>query len=582
MKLYLRTLSPVHIGTGEELTSMDYLVYQRKFYKIDQDRLFQLTAKILPDGGARKLGDWISDQFAAMNETRDNRELSRLNDNMNVFRFFEQMKKGPDLLKELQSAPFTDEAIPVLIDEKTRNRHRDAAVLPLGQVRGMTKNGRGYPYVPGSSLKGSLRSALFFHYLSNFGDKSQIDRILREQLSQRARKERFGLPLTHEAFYCAVKDLKSNRLKTDDEKMDLLKLVRIPDAGLRPSNHPVQLAKINIYLVEKDQLKDPRQKAEFRAVQQPQASYCETIPQGNILETELDFDIEFLLQTKKFIRDGGIPAGDQLQWIGIEKKVKQLFGLDLQTLTEQNKDEKKHAVLQHLMDVWAAFSRRQIASHKNWLDHFGKNDRSGFTPRIEKGCKPVFDRHQQHLLHLGYGTGFQGMTAMLYFLEDARLESLYKSVLETFGIGNKPGNKGTYKVNMERFPKSRRLIEESDRIIRPLGWLEWVDENTPAELEENTAPETETAEETPATPAQPVEPAFFTGKFNPNKPPDLDAVVVVSGRPNRVKVYFSPDNMPDLPLNGYANPLEVGTVIVVRSVVNKKGEVVQVSFGKKK
>ncbi len=582
MKLFLRTLSPLHIGTGEELTPMDYLVYQRKFYRIDQDRLFQLTAKLLPDGGARKLGDWISDQFAAMNETRDNKELSSLNDDMNVFRFFEQMKKGAEFLKALQAQPFADEAIPVLIDERTRNRHRDAAVLPLGQVRGMAKNGRGYPYLPGSSLKGSLRTALLFQSLSNFGDKGDIDRILRDQLSRRVKKERFALPLVQDIFNCGVKHLRDGELKTDDEKMDLLKLVRLSDARLKPSGNALQLAKINIYLVEKSQLKDTRQKADFRAVQQPQTSYCETVPRGNILETELDFDIEFLLQIKKNLRGGGIPAGDNLQWIGIEKKVKQLFGLDLQTLTEENKEEKRTAVLQHLMDQWAAFSRRQILSHKNWLAHFGKNDRNGYTPRIERGWKPVFDRQERHLVHLGYGTGFQGMTAMLYFLEDARLESLYKTVLETFGIGNKPGNKGVYKVNMERFPKSRRLIEESDRVIRPLGWLEWVDENATAGFEEEEITGTETNAEGPEVPAKPVEPEFFTGKLNFKKPPELDAVVVFSGRPNRVKVWFSPDNMPELTLNGYANPLEEGTVIVVRSVVNKKGELVQVSFSKQK
>ena len=584
MKLRLRTLSPLHIGTGEELTALEYLVYNQKFYRIDQDRLFALTRKLLPENGPRALSAWVSDQFEAMNNTRDNKELSRLNDEMNAYRFFEQHRKGREFLQELQSEPGT----PVLIDERTRNRHRNAAVLPLGQVRGAIKNGQGKPYLPGSSLKGSLRTALFFHYLTHHGDKGQIERNIRDQLSKRARKERFGLPLSHAAFFCGTEDLYHKRRKDDDEKMDLLKLVRIPDAHLAAAGpeeaSPLQLAKINIYLVEKQQTQDRNQTASFEAAQQPQASYCEAIPPGQILETELDFDIQFLLQIKTHLRDGGITVGDQKQWIGIEKKVKQLFGLDLSSLTEQNKEEKKAAVLQHLVDCWTAFARRQIAAQQKWLAHYRQNDaKDRFSSRIAQGMAPVFSREQKPLIRLGYATGFQGMTAILYFLEDTRLETLYKAMLESFNIGNRPGNRGAYKVNMERFPKSRRLMEDGN-LIRPLGWLECLGDGAPDLLEEEsgTAFMPDVATAMPSAPPPPAEPAFFQGNLNHKKPPELDAVVSVSGRPNKVKVYLRPDYMPELLLNGYASPLEVGTVIVVRTVITKKGEVVQVSFGRRR
>lgn len=580
MKLRLRTLSPLHIGTGEELTSLDYVVHDNRFYRISQDRLFALTKKLLPENGAKDLGDWVSELFDAMNNTNDNRELSRLNDEMNAYNFFERHRKGREFLRELQN----QSAIPVMVDERTRNRHRNAVVVPLGQVRGAVKNGHDRPYLPGSSLKGSLRTALFFHYLTQFGDKGQIERIVREQLGKRSKKERFGLPLAHSAFFCGIKDVHRGSIKTDDEKMDLLKLVRIPDARLTADGQqvsPLQLAKINIYLVEKQPTRDRNQKASFEATQQPQASYCEVIPSGQILETELDFDIDFLLRIKTFLREGGIPVGDEVQWVGIEKKVKQLFGLELQSLTEENRAEKKAGVLQYLMDCWAAFSRHQIAAQRQWLSHYRENDRPDrFSSRIAKGMAPVFNREQNSLIRLGYATGFQGMTAILYFLEDARLETLYKSVLETFNIGNRPGNRGAYKVNMERFPKSRRLMEDGD-VIRPLGWLECLGDGEPDALEENTASVT-LSPTTPIIPEKPVEPEFYTGTLNFKKPPELDAVVTTSGRPNKAKVYLRPDYMPELPLNSYASPLEAGTIIIVRSVLNKKGEVVQVSFERRK
>ena len=577
MKLRLRTLSPLHIGTGEELTPLDYVVYRDQFYRVPQDWLFNLTERLLPENGVRALGDWVSEQYEAMNNTRDNWELASINVNMNAYRFFEKHQKAREFIAALQH----EKGTPVLIDEQTRQRHGNAQVMPLGQVRGMVKNGQRVPYLPGSSIKGSLRTALFYHFLTHHGDKGLIERNIREQLSRKASKERFALPLAHQAFFCAIQE-RGRDIKPNDEKMDLLELVRISDAHLSKQEDCVQLGKINIYLVEKKPVDNQRKAAEFEAVQQPQASYCEMIPQGRILETDLDFDIDFLLHIKKYIRNEGISKGDVTYWIGIEKKVKQLFNLDLQQLTPENKDEQKAAVLQHLMDVWAAFSRRQITTHVKWLEHYKANDpRNRFSDRIQKGMKPVFDRQQKHLLHLGYATGFQGMTAMLYFLTDARLEQLYKALLETFGIGNRPGNRGTYKVNMERFPKSRRMIEDGNaQCIRPLGWLEWIDDNTPAAIEEEEL--TAVVDAIPEEKPVPVEPTFFTGTPNPRKPPELDAVIIGSGRPNKVKVYFRPDYMPELPLNGYAGPLEIGAVIIVRTVLNNKGQIVQVSFGRRK
>lgn len=587
MKIRLRTLSPLHIGTGEELTPLEYVVYQDRFYRIPQDRLFELTQNLMPKDGADALADWVTEQYDAMNNASDNRELARLNDQMNPYGFFSDPKQGKEreFVKALQHEP----SIPVLVDERTRNRNRRAKTIPLGKVRGMIKNGQGQPYLPGSSLKGSLRTALLFHYLSKHADKAQVERTVRDQIGRRARKERFSLPLMHLAFFCGIEDVRKRKFKADDEKMDLLKLVRIPDARLVPTSPEapsIQMAKINIYLVEKQQTRHRDDETTFEASQQPQAAYCEAIPQGRALDTELDFDIEFLLQIKPFIQKDGVPNGDTIQWVGIKQKVRQLFNLDLDELTASNKEAKKAEVLQHLMDCWTNFAHRQLAAQKAWLSHYKENDsRDRYSSRIANGMQPILSRTQKPIVRLGYATGFQGTTALLHFLEDAKMANLYKGLLESFNIGNKPGNRGAYKVNMDRFPKSRRMIED-DKVIRPLGWLEWIDEAEPIALadapEATYAAVVSNAEPVATVPPAKPEPAFFTGKLNTKRPPELDAVVTASGRPNKVKVYVQPDYMPELDLNGYASPLEVGLVITVRSVVNKKGKVVQVSFGSRK
>ncbi|MBK8652906.1 MAG: type III-A CRISPR-associated RAMP protein Csm5 [Haliscomenobacter sp.] len=578
MKLFLRTVSPVHIGTGETLGPLEYVVLQETFYRITEDQLIALTQSLLPDNGTGKLAEWVSQTYANMRDIRDNRELAALSDRMNPYYFFAFTQKSREFVQAVRQRQFGISGIPVRLDQRTKSKYRNDPVTALGQVRVHIRDARNTPYIPGSSLKGSLRTALLYHYLRLSADRGQVEKVIQEQLAKRQSKERFGLPLTHVAFFCGTKDAKG-KFKADDEKMDLLKLVRFTDAHLPDRDDAVHLAKMNMYLVSKKEV-GPKGESDFKADEQSQASYCEIIPAGAILEAELDFDIDFLLQAKKFLKGEGIPQGGGMQWIGLETKVMQLFSLNLSELTDTNKEEKKAQVIRHLLACWADFCRRQVDANRDWLAHFERHDPSNeYSSRIKKGMQAVEGRATQgQLCHLGYATGFKGMTAILYFLQDRELENLYKRILEAFQIGNKPGNRGPYKVNMLRFPKSRRMLDMGPA-IEPLGWLELA----PTREALLQIPASSSAQETPPPPPKaPVEPAYFSGQFNFKKPPELDAVVIESGRPNKVQVYVRKDYMPILALSGYATPLEKGTVIIVRSVINKKNEVVQVSFGKKK
>ncbi len=585
MKIRLHTLSPLHIGTGEELAPLDYVVYGGQFYRLSQQKFLDFVSREIP-GGAGEFSRWVSERFAAMKDIRDNRELSDAEGRMNAYYFSRDIGQEQAFLNFLRRPENEIFTAPAILDERTRQRSRSEKAVSLGRVREAIKNGRNKPLVPGSSLKGALRTAVFYHYLTQYADSARIERLVREQLDEkRAKKERFALPLAHEAFFCAVEDRHNGRVKKDDEKMDLFKLVRISDGHVAGEGHSLSLAKVNIYLVEKQMSRD-RSKSFFIASQQPQASYCENITPGAIIESEIDFDIDFLLRLHPLIKDGAVPAGDFRQWIGIEEKVKQLFGLDLNTLTEANKNEKKAEVIRHLLGCLKTFSRKQLWATRDWLAHFEKNDPKDFyTSRIKKGFAPVFQREKAEagLLHLGYATGFDGMTALLYFLADDRRKALFKKVMERFGLGNKPGNRGQYTPNPDRFPKSKRLVE-TPGAIQPMGWLEVLEEGQepqplPAAGDERSG---ETLPPAAPEPVAPAEPQFYDKEINFKRPPDLDAVVAKPGRPNVVKVYLRPGEMQEMNLMGYNNPLEAGAVLVVRPEFNKKGVLVQVAFRKLK
>lgn len=583
MKIRLHTLSPLHIGAGEELAPLDYVAYNNTFYRLTQKQFLDFIRNI-PEG-PDKFARWVGDKYDAMKDVRDNRALSDMEGQMNAYEFCRDIGQERPFLDFLNSGEGSIFRAPVIIDEHTRQRNRGAKAISLGRVREAIKNGHNKPLAPGTSLKGALRTAVFYHYLSRYADSGRIERLVREQLNEkRTRKERFALPLAHEAFFCNVEDRHSRRVKKDDEKMDLFKLVRLSDGHVAGDGHSLSLAKVNIYLVEKQMSRD-RTKSFFIANQQPQASYCENIVPGAIIEAELDFDIDFLLRLRPLIKDGAVPAGDFLQWIGIEEKVKHLFGLDLHTLTEANKNEKKAEVIRHLLGCLKTFSQKQVQATRGWLAHFEKNDpKDLYTSRIRQGFAPVFQREKTgNLLHLGYATGFDGMTALLYFLADDRRKALFKQVMEKFSLGNKPGNRGQYTPNPDRFPKSKRLVE-TPGAIQPMGWLEVLEEGAEPEplTEAAPGPAASRAPAPPPEPAVPAGPQFFDGEINYKKPPELDAVVVKPGRPNIVKVYLQPGETMEMELMGYRNPIEEGTVVVVQSGFNKKGALLQVSFRRQK
>jgi CRISPR type III-A-associated RAMP protein Csm5 len=582
-KIRLRTLTPLHIGTGEELAPLDYvaLASKNRFYRLTQDQMLRFVQTI-GEGGPREFANWISEQYKAMRDIRDNRTLSQMADQMNPYAFSESKGKTKEFVQFLNDPEQNVFSAPVSIDDYTRKRHRGAKAIPLGRVREAIKGPQDRPLLPGTSIKGAIRTAVFHHYLTNFADSKRVQRTVREQLdNKRSRKERFALPLVHEAFYCAIKERthRGERTKKDDEKMDLFKLVRCRDAQVAEEEQmALGFAKVNIYLVERKQSRD-KQKTYFEATQQRQTAYCEMIPAGTVLESELGFDIDFLLQIKGQLKGEGVPTGDTIAWIGIAKKVEQLFGIKLEELTADNKEEKRQQVIKHLQQCLNAFNQVQLDAYQKWLDHFEKNDkRDQYTEKIKAGSASVITRAQRPLMHLGYATGFDGTTALQYFLADDSRKAVFKEVMSKFNIGNKPGNRGKYTPNPDRFPKSKRLVE-IDGLLQPMGWVEvfQADEDIrPLEnLDITDAVLTDQAAEEPAPPA---EPAYYDKPINPKKAPELDAVVVKPGRPNRVKVYVKPDYTPELELNGYRNPLDKGAIVRVQTVFNKKKKLVQVAF----
>lgn len=135
-------------------------------------------------------------------------------------------------------------------------------------------------------------------------------------------------------------------------------------------------------------------------------------------------------------------------------------------------------------------------------------------------------------------------------------------------------NAGVYVDSAEnfditQFPKSRRFITQQNEIL-PLGWLY---------ISEKGKPEITIEEEKPKTVEQlslDAKPEYFKGTLK--KGSDINAKVMKSGKPNKIKLFIAEDNEPEMDLTGYNNPINLGSIIIVKIEMNNQGKILNVRF----
>lgn len=578
MKLY--TLSPLHIGTGETLAPLDYVIIDDTFYRIGQDELFRLIRENIPNG-AKMFSDWISEKYEVLRDERDNQAQSRLSNETNALSFFRDQGKEQLLRDYLRKRA---DGQPVLKDDDTRQqRGRSDSFQRFGEIRESIRTGlKNELYVPGTSIKGAIRTALMYDYLMRHGNELPLERIIEQQLKDRVKKERFAEPLEAEIFFC--KQREDHRLRNREAQMDILKLLSVADAHANKTVSLVpNIGKINIYLVEKEQVRNTRNTPRLMASRQRQASYAEIIPAGQELYTEMGFDGRMLMLLLEKVGDEGVAVGENRYYIELKKKVQRLFNLNEEMLSAPTPAAISKAVLDHCRHAIAQFSQAQLQRQQEWLaDYAQQYDPNQYAPRIEVGYAPLHN-FSGVLLHLGYAAGFSATTVLLYFLERSNNRTLFERIMEKYELGKAPNQKGRYQPKISRFPKSRRLIEEASQ-IRPLGWLAILgsDEASPAIQKAANVSGRNAPVSGPGTVSEPVVAEYYSGTINYKRPPEVDAVVIKSGHPNQVKVYLTSENAPELQLQAYRSPLEVGTVVIVQITLNKTGKVLSAAYRKVK
>lgn len=377
-KYQLETVTPVHIGSGETLNHIDGYYANGKWYHIDLDKI---------------LG------HPSVNLNALTSEMSQRD--FRWERYLQQHNMDP---AEFALYGLTCPQSP----EET-------------EIREAIKTVENLPYIPGSSIKGALRTALLGEILSE--NDNIYDESLRQLTAMINRRPR-GNPRSEQP----ARRIESCTLGKDPNR-DLLRALQVSDTmPLGSDSLEIGMA-WTLTLDQNDQLvqKVDRGRAYKNFVQQ--------IQRGQRFTFTLKID-ELLFREREKARLG---------------------------FSNSQKD-----ILQDIAEVCRSDAAPFMQSERDFFDHYNLSEIAelydrliDFNNRLPEGA---------FLLQIGWGTGYHANTVTSLFTDDqAAPENLLIDLRKRFKLGESRAERGHY--DEREFPKTRRILYRGRNPIAPLGWV---------------------------------------------------------------------------------------------------------------
>ena len=379
-KYKLETITPVHIGSGETLNHIDGCYANGRWYHIDLDKVLEHPAtdiNALTSEMSQRDFRW-SDYFSRHN--MDAADLSSYN---------------------------------ILCTQNPETTDIREAIKSVGNR----------PYIPGSSIKGALRTALLSDMINSdenkklYNDSSKhLNREIEKGPPQRRRQEYPARQIENLAF-------------GKDPNHDLLRALQVSDTEPLESDALAIETAWTVTLNQKDKLV---QKIEGNT----EYKHCVEVIQG----------VKALTFTLKI---------DDMLFREREKKTLNYSNLQEKTLREISevcKFESK-VLLQDEQDFFGDFSFTEIA---NLYDKF-----INLNDSLKDGS---------FMLQIGWGTGYRANTVTASFTEGEEASVDMMALRERYRLGRSRSNQ-RQPYDPREFPKTRRILYRGHNPIAPLGWV---------------------------------------------------------------------------------------------------------------
>jgi len=315
MKYELEVISPVHIGSGGTISPIEYVV-EDNFYRVDMDGLFE-------------------------------------DDGFDTEGFIEDAKAGAFYIGRFDSKHAKEHVRYALdISQSARTKLQELIDSRSSEVREHIKT-NDFVYIPGSSIKGAIRTAILWGVLKNDPDKfnrakrhlenliRSNDRVDKKRVADRIEKEVFGRDPTH----------------------DLLKALQVSDTNA--------VAAKSLKVEEVRTLTTTPQGHNWKGFY----TYVEAMKTGTKLDLELKND--------KFLLEGD--AARELH-----------FG-------------SKQSILREIPKICNDFTDRFIEAEINFYRQYNAPRELDKVLEFYETAREI-RRSDAFLLHLAWGSGWHGMT----------------------------------------------------------------------------------------------------------------------------------------------------------------------------
>lgn len=376
-KVRIETLTPVHIGSGNMLyKGMDYVVEDGKLYIIDHRKVLDII-------GAQRVDAWVN-------------SIER-NEDIAGFIARQGMNVSP----------------PAEYAKRTMKCYSNGST-----VKECIHDGRGLPYIPGSSLKGAIRTAVLATEIEGI-ENNYIEYLQKKKEdvdNRRCKKDKVSNGIEEKLF---SKLAPEGRKGVSAPNTSYMRFLQIGDAYFNEECETV-LNAINLNIRERDSLIDKSK---------PQA--IETINSGEEAELEIRLKKDVIKNDRE----------------GLVHKLPECMSSLEELFVTINNHTKK--LLEKELEYWSGVSK-ELSGADSYIE---------FIVDLIAETKDVKDG-KECILRVGYASGWRFTTGAW----TEALESFYDTVVPISRTNDKAYSKYD-------FPKSRRVYEIEDGGVDVLGFV---------------------------------------------------------------------------------------------------------------
>lgn len=396
-QIRLKILSPIHIGSGDRLQNSDFIADNDSIYILDQ----------------RKLLDWISHQPNVVTLAE---ALKQALQQSNFNNFLKQYYHGE--LRDISAyqIPF-----------KSTNRPREILTF--------IKTADILPYIPGTSIKGALRSAWFRGRLTV--DQKAIENAEEIVLHSGDKSKPKASDKIQSGLF-SISSAPPNKIPN----YDINRVILIRDSDTLNANQAIQISSIRIL-----------------SVNQNKGLYFKRIGMNN-------YYLELYVETLK--------PGLETTLSGVFQS--NLFGADAAILGFNDIEE----LFWRLPEYCRRTSFNLMEQEADFYRRHRRNDIAEWYEkqifRLENSPEEDF------ILPLGWGSGFDSKT-ITDLLSDKAFGHVVSRMKYTRGLGKPGRDPNAQWLGRDDSPKSRKVVVADDGSLQPLGWVA-MHIHTDAETEE--------------------------------------------------------------------------------------------------